>query len=193
MSQLNRLQAARAELAADGAAEIDLHRSTTVGVGFRFGRQSPTISITIPSTGSKGSTMPPRSALIQRGRKRRMAELSDIFGRYDGLARCHCVGRFVLHVEALVVIEVDAVRRGLPLTPARRPLGRQRSDIETLAKQVNALEKRQPFDQPADPIVNREPGFVRRGVAMTASPPADRLLEGGGKATVSPTIGARIA
>jgi len=122
-----------------------------------------------------------------------MAELSDIFGGYDGLARCHRVGRFVLHVEALVVIEVDAVRRGLPLTPARRPLGRQRSDIETLAKQVNALEKRQPFDQPADPIVNREPGFVRRGVTMTASPAADRLLEGWGKTPLSPMIGPGIA
>src|SRR5438034_7367907 len=140
-----------------------------VGVAFRFGRQSPTISITIPSTGSKGSTMPPRSALIQRGRKRRMAELSDIFGGYDGLARCHRVGRFVLHVEALVVIEVDAVRRGLPLTPARRPLGRQRSDIETLAKQVNALEKRQQFDQPADSIVNPPPGLVPRLSATTAT------------------------
>jgi hypothetical protein len=193
MSQLNRFQAARAELAADGAAEVDLHRSTTVGVGFRFGRQTPTISITIPSTGSKGSTMPPRSALIQRVRKRRMAGLSDIFGRCDGLAGCDRVGRFVFHVEALVVFEVDTLRGRLPLPPSRRPLGRQRSDVEALAKQVNALEKGQPFDQPADPVVNREPGFMGRRMTMMASPAADRFLEGGGKATVSPTIGARVA
>src|SRR2546430_15188364 len=93
MGQLNRLQAARAEFAADGAAEIDLHGSTTVGVAFRFGRQSPTISITIPSTGSKGSTMPPRSALIQRGRKRCMAGLSGIFGGGGGVARGPRAGR----------------------------------------------------------------------------------------------------
>jgi len=151
------------------------------------------MSITIPSTGSKGSTMPPRSALSQRGRKCRTAGLSDIFGRCDGLAGRQRVGRFVFYVEALIVFEVDAVRRRLPLSPSGRPLGRQRSDVEALTKQVNALEKGKPLDQPADPIMNRKPGFVRRGVTMTASPAADRLLERRGKATVSPTIGAWVA
>jgi len=122
-----------------------------------------------------------------------MAGLSDIFGRCGGLAGGYRVGRFVFHVEALVIVEASALRRRLPLLPSRRPLGRQRSDVEALAKQVNALEKGQPFDQPADPIVNREPGFVRRGVTMAASPAADRLLERRGKATVSPTIGAWVA
>ena len=142
MGQLDRLQASRAKLAADRAAEIDLHRSSTVGVGFRFGRQSPTMSITIPSTGSKGSTMPPRSALSQRGRKCRTAGLSDIFGRCDGLAGHHRVSGFIFYVEALVVFEVDAFRCRLALTPPRRTLGRKRPNVETLAKQVNTLEKR---------------------------------------------------
>src|SRR2546428_4244929 len=193
MGQLNRLQAARAEFAADGAAEIDLHGSTTVGVAFRFGPQRPTISITIPSTGSKGSTMPPRSALIQRGRKRRIAGLSDIFGGADGLAGCYRVRRFVFDVETLTTVEADALRRRFSLTPSRRPLGRQGSDVEALAEQVNALEKGQPFDQPADPIMNREPGCVRRGVAVAGAPAADRPLESRGKAAVSPAIGARAA
>jgi len=122
-----------------------------------------------------------------------MAGLSDIFGGCGGLAGCYRVGRFVFHVEAFVVFQMDALRRRFPLTPSRRPLGRQGSDVQALAEQVNALEKGQPFDQPADPIMNREPGFVRRGVTMTASPAADRLLEGRGKATVSPTIGAQVA
>src|SRR5207244_8474301 len=136
MGQLDRLQASRAELAADRATEIDLHGSSTVGVGLRFGRQSPTMSITIPSTGPKGSTMPPRSALSQRGRKCRTAGLSDICGRCGGLAGHYRVGRFIFYVEALVVFEVDAFGRRLPLTPPRRRLGRKRPTVETLPTRV---------------------------------------------------------
>src|SRR5205814_10324881 len=60
--QLDRLEAARTQLAADRAAEVDLHRFSILGTVFRLGH-SPTISITIPSTGSNGRTMPPRRAL----------------------------------------------------------------------------------------------------------------------------------
>src|SRR5205823_14479009 len=78
VGQLDGLQASRAELAADRATEIALHGSSTVGVGLRFGRVSPTMRITMPGTGPEGRTVPPRSGVSQGGRKCRTAGTSDV-------------------------------------------------------------------------------------------------------------------
>src|SRR5260370_19738301 len=138
MGQLDRLQAARTQFAADRTAEVDLHFST-LGTAFRLGH-NPTISITMPSTGSKGRTMPPRSALSQRGRKRRMAGLSDIAGRRAYLARRQRTGRFVFDIEGVGVIGMHVVGACLTLLPPRRAFRRQGADIETLPKQGDTLQ-----------------------------------------------------
>src|SRR6202049_5411467 len=102
MRQLDRFQAARPQFAADRPAKIDLH-FRTLGAVFRLGNK-PTINSTMPSTGSNGRTMPPRSALSQRGRKPRMAGLSGIAGRRACLGRRKGVGRFVVDIEGVVVV-----------------------------------------------------------------------------------------
>ena len=143
MRQLDRLQAAWAQLTSDGTAEVDLHGSSTRGAAFlRRAGHNPTISITIPSTGSNGRTMPPSSALSQRGRKRRMRGLSDIAGRCARLGRCQRIGWFVLDIEGVVIIGMRLIRAGLALPPAHRAFRRERADVQTLPKQVNALEER---------------------------------------------------
>ena len=76
--QLDRFQAARPQLATDRATQVHLHGRSTLGTGLPLGRQSPTTRSTRPNTGSNGRMMPPRSALSQRGRNRRMAGLSAI-------------------------------------------------------------------------------------------------------------------
>src|SRR5207237_5865323 len=108
-------------------------------------------------------------------------------GRCDGLARRNRVGRLVFDVEAVLVVEAGLVRRRLPLTPSRRSLGRKRPHVETLTEQVNTLEEREPFHQPADPIVNREPGFLGRRVAVAAASAAGWRLEAGIKPTIIQT------
>src|SRR5713226_4674472 len=122
MGQLDRLQAARTQFAADRTAEVNLHFKTLVTV-FRLGH-NPTISITMPSTGSNGRTMPPRSALSQRGRKRRMAGLSGIAGPCACLARRQGVGRFVFDIERVGVVGMRVVRASLALFSPRRAFRR---------------------------------------------------------------------
>jgi len=128
--QLDRFQAARTQLAADGTAEVDLHFST-LGVVLRRGH-NPTISITMPSTGSNGRTMPPSSALSQRGRKRRMAGLSDIAGRHACLPRRQRIGRFVFDIEGIVVVGMHVAGDGLTLLPPRRAFRGERAHVEAL-------------------------------------------------------------
>src|ERR1700694_2354242 len=58
---------------------------------------------------------------------------------------------------------------------------------------MDALQQRQAFHQPADPVVHGEPGFAGPGVSMAATPATHRFLEGRGEpAVATPTIGSRI-
>ena len=191
--QLDGLQAARAQLAADRATEVDLHGRSTLATGFPFGRQSPTISNTRPSTGSKGRMMPPRSALSQRGRNRRMAGLSAIAARRAGGFRRHGVRRLVFNIDAVLIVSVAAVAAGFVLATPRRSLGREGADVEPLAEEMNALQVGEALDQPADPVVDRKPGFVRRWVAMAPAPSTDGFLEGRGKTPFSAALHPRVS
>jgi hypothetical protein len=84
--------------------------------------------------------MPPRSALSQRGRKRRMAGLSAIAGRCARLGRRQRIGRFVFDIENVRFIGIRAFRNWFALAPARRALGGEGADIQTLPQEVNALQ-----------------------------------------------------
>src|SRR6266853_6214838 len=59
---------------------------------------------------------------------------------------------------------------------------------------MNALQEGEALHEQADPVVDGEPGFVGRGMAVTAPPPPDCLLEGWREATfaAAASIGSRI-
>jgi hypothetical protein len=121
--------------------------------------------------------MPPRSALNQRGRNRRMAGLSAIAAGCAGRSRAHRIRRLIFDVDAFLVVVPGALTADVILAPPRWSLGRQGPDVEPLAKKMNAFQIGEPLDQPADPVVDRKPGLVGRWMAVAAAPAADRLLE----------------
>lgn len=121
--------------------------------------------------------MPPRSALNQRGRNRRMAGLSAIATGRARRSRAHRIRRLIFDVDAFLVVVPGALAAGVILAPPRWSFGRQGPDVEPLAKKMNAFQIGEPLDQPTDPVVDRKPGFVGRWMAVAAAPAADRLLE----------------
>src|SRR6202011_2560299 len=100
--------------------------------------------------------------------------------------------RFVFDIECVCVIGMRVVRPCLTLLAPGRALRRQRAHVEALPKQVNALQEGQALDQPADPVVDGEPGFVGRGMTVPAPPATDRFLESWGEAAFTATIGSHI-
>jgi hypothetical protein len=97
------------------------------------------------------------------------------------------VGGLVLHVNAALIAIVNAICRLAFLSP-RGTLRRKRPNVQALTEQVNALEVRQALDQPPDPIVHGEPGFVGRRMAVAAAPAPDGFFETWGKAAFSAVL-----
>jgi len=124
-----------------------------------------------------------------------MAGLSDIAGRCACLLRREGVGGFVLDAEWVgIVVGMRVVAASLPFLPPRRALGREGADVETLSKQVNALQEGEALHQPANAVMHGEPGFVRRRMTVAAPPAPYRFLEGWGEApfAAAATIGSHI-
>jgi len=186
--KLNRLEASGAELTTDRAAEIDLHGRSALPIDFERGRAKPTASRRMPSTGSKGSTIPPSRAPSQRGLNRRMRGLSAIRPAGARLAVRNRVRRLILDVDPFIP---RVITPGWIVTflAACRPLRGQRSYVESLAQQVNALQQRQPLDQPSDAIMDGEPGFVRGRMAVPAAPTSHGFLETRRKAAFAAVLG----
>jgi hypothetical protein len=121
-----------------------------------------------------------------------MAGLSDIAGRCACLARRQGVSRFVFDIERVGVIGMRVVTTRLTLLAPGRAFCGERAHVEALPKQVNALQEGQALDQPSDPVVDGEPGFVGRGMTVAAPPATDRFLESWGEAAFTATIGSHI-
>src|SRR6202022_1939667 len=119
VGELDRLEAAGTQFAAHRPTQVDLH-GNPLGAGFRLGRQSPTINITMPSTGSNGRTIPPRNAASQRGRKRRMGGLSALAGGFACLVGGHRLAGLVFDVQAALVVVVELVGARITLAAAGR-------------------------------------------------------------------------
>jgi putative NIF3 family GTP cyclohydrolase 1 type 2 len=121
-------------------------------------------------------------------------------GGLSGIAEwCACLGRrqgvgwFVFDIERVGVVGMRVISTRLALLPPCRAFRCQRADVETLAKEVDALQVGQALDKPADPVVHGEPGLVGPGVPVAATPATHRFLEGWGESAVaSPTVGSRI-
>ena len=135
--------------------------------------------------------MPPRSAVSQRGRNRRMVGLSGIATGRAGWFGAQRVRRLVFDVDPVLIV-MGSAAASVVLATSRRPLGRKGADVEALPKEMNALQVGEALDQPADPVVNREPGLLRRRVAVAPAPATDRLLEGWGKPSLSAALNGRI-
>jgi len=124
-----------------------------------------------------------------------MAGLSDIAGRCARLLRRQRVGGFVFDTEWVgIVVGMRVVAASLPFLPPSRAFGREGADVETLSKQVNALQEGEALHQPANAVMHGEPGFVGCGMTVAAPPATDRLLERWGETALaaSPTFGSRI-
>jgi len=123
-----------------------------------------------------------------------MAGLSDIAGRRAGLPRRQRIGRFVFDIERVVIVGVRVARAWFTLLTPRRAFRSERADVEALPQQMNALQEGESLHQPANAVMDSEPGFVGRGVTVAAPPAPDRLLEGWGEATLAAaaSIGSRI-
>ena len=96
------------------------------------------------------------------------------------------VGRLVLDVDA-AVIPISILIGRFAFLSSCRTLGRERSNVETLPKEVNGFQERQALDQPANPVMHGKPGFVRGRMSVTAPPASDRLFEARRKAAVATT------
>jgi len=123
-----------------------------------------------------------------------MAGLSDIAGRRACLPRRQGIGRFVFDIERVVIVGMRVAGSGLTLLSPHRAFRREGADVETLAKQVNALQEGKSLNQPAHAVMDSKPGFVGRGMTVAAPPAPYRFLEGWGEAALatSPSIGSRI-
>ena len=110
-----------------------------------------------------------------------MRGLSAILARGARIPSSDGVGRLVLDVDA-ALIAVSVAIRGVAFLPSCRALGGKRSNVQALAQQVNTLEVGEALDQPADPVMDREPGLVCRWMPVTPPPAPDRLLEARSKA-----------